>query len=241
MANVNLTKIRLTGHGWPAPANVKYGPPTDGFDNTVENFNTADDTAKALDPPVPVGEQRISYSDATAAPGWYRCMYLGYHSFESAAVSADFSDGQFWCAAYEGSDSVHSDTSTTPYYVVTNEFTAINSDVTKGGRICIPCSTSIGSDGTTAATNGYGDGWGWFLIEGVMPVQDVTLLQGTAQSLNGADITVDAGAGLGPLMAEVSGGDVVLSSTDLSNVNDATLGAQGPTPMAVAYADQSAT
>lgn len=239
MANLRLTKLRLSGHGWPAPTNVKYGIPTDGWDNTVDNFNSADDTAKALNPPVPIGEQRAAYSDATAAPGWYRCIYMAYHSFETAAISADFSDGQMWCGAYEGSDSVHSDTSTTPYYVLTNEFTAINSDITDRGRIALPCSTSIASDGTTAATNGYGDGWGWFLIEGVMPVEDMTLLQGTGGSLDGADITVDALMRKGGVYAEISAGDVVFNNADLSNILDATA-STGLVQPDHAFADMSA-
>lgn len=239
MANLELSKIRLSGHGWPNNGSDKYGIPTDGWDNTVENFNSSDVTTQVLNPPQPIGQMRTLYSDATAAPGYYTMAYLAYHSFESAGISADFSDGQMFCAAYEGSDSVHSDTSTTPWYVMTNEFTAINSDVTDGGRIAIPCSTSIGSDGTGVVAAGKGDGWGWFWVEGVCPLNDVTLFQGTVGSLNGADITVTTTTRLGALMAEVTAGDIVLSSADASNANDATTGITNIVPQTVAYADMS--
>ena len=54
MANMRLTHLFLND-AFPGQANQSIGIPTDGWDNTIDNFNTADDTAKALLPPMPIG------------------------------------------------------------------------------------------------------------------------------------------------------------------------------------------
>lgn len=94
MANLFLTHLHLIDK-WPGQANQNLGIPTDGWDNTTENFNTADDTAKALNPPIPIGQKRTVYTDNTNAPGTYTMMYLAYNDYSSLDISGDFSDGNF--------------------------------------------------------------------------------------------------------------------------------------------------
>ena len=248
MATVRLTKLILDGHKWPGTP-VNLGMPTDGWDNTVDNFNTADATNLAFKPPVPIGQKRQLYTDNSYAPGYYTMMYLCFHAFESDAVSetncisGDYSDGHFWCAPIKqgatcASASMWADTTGIPYFVVTKCPTA--GDQTRGGPIAIPCCTHINSDGTTAAANGYGDGYGWFWVDGVCPCKDVTILQGLGGSAAGADITTDALMGHGAVMLEITAATGDLQSCEVSNILDATgLTGFDPASLAIGWICQS--
>lgn len=229
MAVVKLTKLILNGAKWPGMP-VNLGMPTDGWDNTVDNFNSSDATHLAFNPPVPIGQKRQLYTDNSYAPGYYTMMYLCFHSFESGAIatnciSGDYSDGYFWCAPVRPektcmSTSMWADTSGVPWFVVSKCATA--GDQTRGGPVAVPCCTHINSDGTVAATNGYGDGYGWFWVDGVCPAKDVTIFQGLAGSQAGADITTDALMGHGAVMLEVTGATGDLMSCEVSNIGDET-------------------
>jgi hypothetical protein len=196
MANLKLTHIWLRD-GFPGEANQNLGIPTDGWDNTVDNFNTADDTAKSTSPPIPIGQKRTVYTDNSNAPGTYTCMYLAYHDYSSVDISGDFSNGPPFCAHVESTHATNLGTDLTqnPYFVVSRCYTAAAWDGTKGLPVALPCSTNIAGDSSIELTPndpaaaGYGHGWGWFWVGGVCPAKDVTLFKGTADSLAGADTT----------------------------------------------------
>ncbi|HIJ71148.1 MAG TPA: hypothetical protein HPP87_07270 [Planctomycetes bacterium] len=240
MANMALTKLTLYDR-WPGDPEPGLMYPTrtnacgsngKGWDNTNDNFCSGDDTQRALNAApatgsrIPLGQKRRIYYDSTENPGSYTMMYLAFHCHSAAStycdISKDFSDGNFWCApAGVGciSASEYADTSKGPYYVVGPCYTG--TDVTKGSPMCIPCSTNIRSDGTTAATNGYGDGCGWFLVGGVMPINDITILDNGADGAGkGAEIT--CACERGSWMAEVTGGTALIMATDMSDLADAT-------------------
>lgn len=188
MANLPLSQLILDDR-WPGIPSPFIGIPTGGWDNTVDNFTTLTTGAQ---PRYPLGTKVIGYTDNTWCAGWYAMMYLMFHDYSAEDISGDFSDGNFWCAHYDGSASqgYQIDISASPYYIVSRCYTTSNTDVTKGAPIAIPCAT-VESDGTTAHTNGYGDAYGWFWVGGVCPCADVTLMQGTAGNLYGADVTVN--------------------------------------------------
>ena len=181
---IPLSSIQLLDR-WPGPVNPNAGIPTNGWDNTVSNFKT---TSGNITPMHPIGEKRMAYTDNTHCPGWYTMMYLSYHAFESADVSADFSDSLCLCTPSDQSTEEWYDNSSSSYFVVTNEITEGNSDATRGMRIAFPCAT-LSSDGTDSGPDGnsYGDSWGWFWIEGVCPCKDATVLDGTVGSGYGVE------------------------------------------------------
>ena len=231
MANLRLSRFVLNDK-WPGPINFNIGIPNRspnskcGWDNTYDNFTTADETARALNKnhTQRIGEKRAFYHDSTDCPGWVTMMYLCYHSFCKAATgdfSKDFSDGNFWCSVAGlicQSTSEWADTSVGPYFVVTKCYTG--SDVTKTGILAVPCSTHIKSDGTVVNTQGYGDGYGWFWVGGPCPCKDITLFDDETGDGKGVDIT--CAVGRGPVMAEVTGGTAWLMATDMSDLADAT-------------------
>lgn len=175
---IPLSSVQLVDN-WPGPVNFNAGIPTNGWDNTVDNFETSDATHLVQNPPQMIGEKRAAYTDNSHCPGWYTMMYLCYHSFENACVSADMSDSLQLCTHYDGSDCEWYDNSHSPYFVVTNEITKGITDATKGMRIAFPCA-SLASDGTDAYASGQGDSWGWFWVGGVCPCKEATILDGTA-------------------------------------------------------------
>lgn len=234
MANLKLSKLILNDK-WPGIVNLNLGPPNQsasgkskrGWDNTNDNFSTADDTARALNAnrTQRLGEKRSAYHESTDSPGWYTMMYLCLHCWSGDGglcdISKDFSDGHFWCApASLGciSASEWADTSVGPYFVVTPCYTG--SDVTKTGIIAVPCSTHIYSDGTGVNAAGYGDGYGWFWVGGVCPCKDITLFDDETGAGKGVEITCEVGRG--PVIAEVTGGTAWLMAADMSNLADAT-------------------
>lgn len=187
MANVPLTHLVLNDN-WPGSSNVFYGRPTGGWDNTTDNFKT---TSGSTEPNYPPGTKISSYTDNSYCPGWYTMMYLMFHDYSGDDISGDFSDGNFWCSHYDGSEAekYSTDFSATPYYVVARCITEGVTDVTRGTPVAVPCAT-LASDGTTAYANGYGDAYGWFWVGGVCPCLDVTILKGAADSDAGADVTM---------------------------------------------------
>jgi len=193
---IPLSSVQLLDR-WPGPVNPNAGIPTNGWDNTVDNFKTSSGVVTIRNG---IGEKRMAYTDNTHAPGWYTMMYLSYHAFENCCISADVSDSLQLCTPYDGSDCEWYDNSHAPYFVVTNEITRGNSDATRGMRIAFPCAT-LDSDGTSAGAdnNSYGDSWGWFWIGGVCPCKDATILDGTAGSGFGVEFECASTFTGGPL------------------------------------------
>jgi hypothetical protein len=197
---IPLSSIQLVDN-WPGPVNPGIGKPVNGWDGSTSCFST---TSGNITPTCSVGQKRMAYTDNSHCPGWYTMMYLSYHSFESGAVSADFSDTEFICVKSDQSTEEWYDNSFASYFVVTNEITIGNSDFTKGCRVAIPCST-MGSDGTASYGNGYGDNWGWFWVGGVCPCKDATILDGTVGSGYGAEVACSSTYEGGPLALDTSG------------------------------------
>jgi len=220
MATIRLSRLSLIDK-WPGLANPNLSIPTNGWDNTIDNFTT---TASGQAPSYPVGTKIMAYTDNTNCPGYYTMMMLMYHDFSAQDVSGDFSDGNIFCSHVAtgcASTAELADTSRAPYFVVAKCYTAIATDVTKGTPVAVPCAT-IASDGTVAYTNGYGDAYGWFWVGGVCPCEDATLLQGTVGSLLGADMTVNATTAPGPVFVDYTTGVPLLMGCDNSNSMDAT-------------------
>lgn len=263
MANLHLTRLVLLDK-WPGVPNPNIGFPTKtlgcgtagkGWDNTVDNFSSADDTARALNKgsntaghtKVRLGEKRMAYHESTDSPGWYTMMYLCLHSFEDGMdISKDFSDGHLFhspnlttnlCV----SNTEWADTSRAPYFVVARCTTGC--DFTKaGGPVAVFCSTYTYSDGTNVSANGYGDGYGWAWIGGVCPCKDITLFDDETGAGKGVEITVDGALHKGPVFLCQTGAAALLMSCDESNVNDATTGVTGvdPASLAIGWACASA-
>lgn len=236
MANLRLTDLILNGR-WPGAINPHKGIPTDGWDNTVDNFKT---TSATDVPPIPLGEKRMIYTDNSEAPGWYTMMYLQYNDYSSLDVSGDFSDGNMYCAHIDTTHCVNVGAeSRSSYAVVSRCYTAVNCEVTEGAPLAIPCATidadsSVSLSSGDPASNGFGDAYGWFWIDGVCPAKDVTLFQGTAGSLAGADVTTDTLMRAGDVIACFTGATIELFSSDSTNVLDAT-SATGKMPTPVGW------
>jgi hypothetical protein len=233
MANVRLAHIVLKDK-WPGEA-AELGIPTDGWDNTVHNFNTLDDTAKALDPPVPLGQKIKHYTDNTNCPGWYTMIYLCYHDVSAVDVSADFSDGNFWCSHVDTSKSQWSDVSQAPYFVVSRCYTGTNrltaTDATRNAPLAVPCASvtadsSLHASITDNYTTGYGDAYGWFWGGGVCPVKDVTIMgdltYGSTCGGRGVDITAGQDLERGSVFAEFSGATLMLTAGEFSSLAEST-------------------
>jgi len=239
MANIPITRIQLNGRfpgavnrfNWFPTKTANSGVNGKGWDNTVDNFSSADDTARALNAGnpsgggnrTPLGTKIACYYDDTVVAGWYTMQYLCLHSFEDGMdISKDFSDGKFWCAPADLSTASTSEwadgNGEVPYFVVTRCTTG--SDATKGAPMCIPCSTHIYSDGTGVLAAGYGDGYGWFLVDGVMPVKDITLLDDETGAGGGVEITAQIQRGA--WICEITGDQPILMGTDMSDLADAT-------------------
>lgn len=185
MATIQLSHINLIDR-WPGAVNPNQSIPTDGWDGTGHSCVTT--------PVYPVGTKIMAYTDNSYCPGYYTMMYGGFAAFSSAAdISGDFSDSVQWCghccltsdtadATYEIPNYESVDVSGLPMTVLCREYTAGTitiGDVSKGGPVALPCATLEGYD------------YGWFWVGGVCPCKDVTLMQGTADSEAGADMTTD--------------------------------------------------
>ena len=195
---IPLSSVQLIDR-WPGPVNPNVGVPTNGWDNTVSNFQTSSGN---IVPVHGIGEKRMAYTDNTHAPGWYTMMYLSYHSFESGEIAAAFSGSTQMCTHAEVTDCEWYDNSHTPYFVVTNEITIGTSDYSKGARIAFPCA-SLSSDGTDGAL-GYGDSWAWFWVGGVCPCKDATILDATLGLGLGVDYECASTYEGGPLSLDLS-------------------------------------
>ena len=225
MATLRLSRLALIDK-WPGVPNPNLSIPTDGWDNTTDNFTT---TSAAQTPSYPVGTKIMAYTDNTNCPGYYTMMMLMFHDWSTNFdISADFSDGRFFCShvgtgANPGcaSTAQFADTSRAPYFIVANCVSTAVTDATKGTPIAIPCAT-LNSDGTGVYVATYGDAYGWFWVGGVCPCKDATLLQGTIGSLLGADITVDALMAPGPVFVDFTTSVPWLMGCDNSNAMDAT-------------------
>jgi hypothetical protein len=257
-ANVRLTSLQLIDL-WPGQPVVGKGIPDNGWDNTYDNFKTTDDTARAWNPGVPIGEKRTVYTDNSYCPGQYTMMYLAYHDFTSLGEISvgEVSLNTAWCSKVEqvacGSRVTFQagDATVAPYYFVTRCTTG-TSDVTSGAPVCLPCA-SIGADSSVELgasfdnprAAGYGHSFGWFWVGGVCPAKDVSLFDhsaggpgGTTPGI-GADISGDdALMRAGPVVFEITSDGLMPLSTDVTNYADET-GLVG-NAFAHAYADMSA-
>jgi len=220
MARLRLTKLILEDN-WPGVPDQRFSTPTNGWDNTVDNFSSADNTARAFNNSggsrrIRIGEKRQGYTDNTNCQGKFTMMYLCLHSFEKGLdISRDFSDGNmFHAPAGPGciSNSVWSDGSTGPYFVVSRG--GFGSDVSKHCAVAVFCSTNTYSVGPDACVNGYGDGYGWAWVEGVCPCKEIAIFDDKTGSLKGAEITVDDNLDAGPVYLRRDGSSPILSGAD---------------------------
>lgn len=221
MSTIHLGAIRLDGRGWPGPVNPNRSIPTDGWDNTIDNITT---TVASEAPPVPIGTKIMAHSNNPEAPGYYVMQYLMFHDYSSAPISAtDYSLKGAWCSHYDGSDAEKyaTDTSAVPWYVVSKCYTAVSSDITKGQPMCLPCAT-LDSDGSAVQVTGYGDTYGWFWVEGVCPLDDVSHFRGALDTSKGFDFSTDTLMRGGPLMVCMTAAVAWLSSDDGTNYGDST-------------------
>ncbi len=190
MAQIALSYLQLIDK-WPGVVNPNLGIPTGGWANSTDNFTT---TSGSTTPAYPVGTKIMAYTDNSYCPGYYTMQYLMFHGFEDQDIDVDdFSQGEAWCGHLTdntGAEKYQDDFSGCPWYVVTNEMTAAYTDATEAQKLCLPCFT-LESDGTTAATNGYGDAYGWFWVGGVCPCADATLLDDDTGAGLGFDVTTD--------------------------------------------------
>lgn len=239
MAGINLSSVILYDR-WPGPVNPNLSIPADGWDNTLDCFKT---TSANDQPSYPLGTKIMAYSDNSWAPGWYTMIYLMYHSYEAVALyecSKDFSNGLPMCGPIVAGAAgtcqsqtqlaTFGDNTALPYYLVSRCVSACagRSDFSRsvvGGPYALPCWTAS-SDGSVAATNGYGDAYGWFWIGGVCPARDVTLFDGAGAGVGstcrgiGACVTGSfATKAIGPLYFENSQAtDTGYLTNDISDV-----------------------
>ena len=216
MATIQLSKLVLTDN-FPGPVNSNQGVPANGWNNGG---------ACVTSPEYPVGEKRMAYTDNTHCPGWTTFYYGTLACYSNLAdVSADFSDGKFWCShcclTADAADATYematNDGSSSPAYVLATCYTAAGWDGTKGAPLAIPCATMDGYD------------YGWFWVGGVCPCKDVTVLQGTAGSEAGADVTT-SDVKPGPFMLVYDTAAAKPTYTDITAITDAT-GAVGAIPI----------
>jgi len=236
MATMHLTQLNMVDR-WPGTPSPHLGKPTGGWDNTTDNYNTADDTGLAWTPPYPLGTKIQQYTDNSVCPGYYTMMYLMYHCYSATGGVIDASsycitNGYGYCCHYDGSDAQAyavegADTSWVPYYVVSSPFGggAATCEITKGSPIALPCA-SIDYGGSSASyANGYGDSYGWFWVGGVCPVSDATFFygcEGTSAGAAGGEVTIDTHVIPGAVVVEYTGNTGVLEYAGLSLAEDST-------------------
>lgn len=239
---VPLSALTLVDN-WPGSVNPNRSKPTDGWDNTVDNFTT---TSAGQTPSVPVGTKIMAYTDNSYNPGWYTMMMLKYHTFEDSDISVkDYSGNAGICCHYDASDAedYNADFSMVPYYVICNDITntdAANIGTTTGTgiRIAFPCAT-VSSDGTSAYTNGYGDAYVWSWVGGVCPCLDATLLDASAGGGSGAYIGCGSMVTSGSVVAGFSTTSIFLEAPDVSAFSGADASEGGNVPCIVGFLDTS--
>ena len=237
MAQIYLSSLNLVDK-WPGTVNPNLGIPTGGWSNTTDNFITE---SGSTTPAYPIGTKIMAYTDNSYCPGYYTMQYLMFHQFEDQDIDVDdFSEGQAWCAHLmdmtANTEMYDSDQSSTPWYVVTNEITALYSDATRAQRLCMPCFT-LTSDGTLAQAQGYGDAYGWFWVGGVCPVADATILDDDTGTGIGHDVSTD-GVYCGPVYFDMTPGNAQFTFGEISRLDISTVdGLYNRTPFA--YADVS--
>lgn len=234
MTTIHLGQMNLIDR-WPGAVNPNLGIPTGGWDNTTDNFNTADDTASAWSPPYPVGTKIMAYTDNSHNPGYYTMMYLMYHCYSATGGVIDastycISNGYGYCFHYDDSDAQAyaaegADTSWVPYYVVASPFGGGGStcEITKGSPLAIPCASLDYGESTAAYVSGYGDCYFWAWVGGVCPAADATFLQGA--DINdplGCEITTDAHIIPGPIVVEYTGNTGIIEYAGISIGEDST-------------------
>ena len=238
---INLTALTLVDN-WPGAANPNYGIPTGGWDNTTDNFTT---TVAGQVPPQEIGQKRMVHTDQSHSPGWYTMQYLKYHTFEDTDISVgDFSSNLGVCCHYDASqaEDYKVDLSVVPYYVVSSDIT--DTDAVPSGklgpgiRIAYPCA-SLSSDGSSALTNGFGDAFGWFWVGGVCPVEDATILDGTAGDGIGAEVACGSMVVAGAVIAGISTASIFIESPDVSAVSGADVSEGGNVPTIIGFVDTS--
>ncbi len=203
---ISISELNLIDR-FPGPVNPNLGIPTNGWDNTVDNFvTTAEDTPP---PSYPIGTKIQAYTDNSCCPGYYTMAYLAYHCVSSAVgliEQDDFSIGKAYCSHYDGSEAVYSyedATLVTPYFVMVScENDVKASDITRGGTLAIPCCSMSAGESESAYVSGYGDSFGWFWVGGVCPVNDITTYKGEADVTTGVgmDLTADGHLIAGPFV-----------------------------------------
>jgi len=205
MAQVRLTSIQLIDN-FPGPVNPSLGKPANGWDNTRDCFKS--DDLNTDSPSYPLGTKIMAYNDGSISPGWYTMMYGVFHDYSSLDISGDFSHGNIWCCHADGSKVAmyNTETSASPYYVLGRCYTSASADYTRGFPVAVPCWTATADSSVVLSASPYeatrGEAFGWFWVGGVCPVEDVTLFQGKAGSLYGADITVAATLERGPFVID---------------------------------------
>jgi hypothetical protein len=223
---IRTTALTLVDN-WPGEVLQDRGIPTDGWDNTIDNFKT---TEAGQLPSYPIGTKIAQYSDASYAKGLYTMAYLMYHTFEDSDISVgDYTNNVGICTHYDASQAEKYvvDTSTVPYYVVSNDVTdtdagkLLTSFVGPGIRVAFPCAT-LDSDGSSAYTNGYGDSYGWFWVGGVCPVKDCTIFDDETGAGNGAEIGCGSMVNGGAVLAGVSTTGIYVEAFDMSSYAEAT-------------------
>ena len=238
---VPLTALTLIDN-WPGVVNPAVSIPTDGWDNTKDNFTT---TAAGQLSPVRIGQKRMAYSDNSHAPGWYTMMYLKYHTFEDSDISiGDFCANTGICCHYDASqaEDYKVDISKVPYFVVSNDITDTDAgtagELTPGMRVSFPCAT-MSSDGSSALTDGFGDVFGWHWVGGVCPVNDATILDDLAGTGVGAGIGCGSMMISGGVIAGISTASIYIESPDMSAVSNADNSEGGNVPGLMGFIDTS--
>jgi hypothetical protein len=144
--------------------------------------------------------------------------YLQYATFEDSDISiGDYSGNAAICCHADNStpENYDVDYSSVPYYVVSPDITGTDAALANMPRVAFPCAT-LDSDGTASNANGYGDSYGWFWIGGVCPVNDATILDGTAGSGIGADVGCGSMVSSGAVVAAFSTASIYIERPDFS-------------------------
>jgi hypothetical protein len=221
MAGLPLSKLVLND-GFPGPVNPNLGIPKNGWNRGGQGCVTS--------PEYPVGTKIMAYTDNTHCPGWYTMYYGTLASYcADADVSADFSDGKFWCShtclTADAADATYelatNDGSSQPAYVLASCYTTAGWDGTKGAPIAVPCASMDGYD------------YGWFWVGGVCPCADATIIDGTSGDGVGVDVTTDD-VRAGAVFLEYTATTGLLTAIDITQISDAT-GAVGAVPVAIGY------
>lgn len=188
MSLIHMAYIQLSDN-WPGYPAITDGVPPDGWDGTSHH-------GVSEAPAYPPGTKIQAYSDNSHAQGYYTMMYgalAGYsslsHNIEAGSICT-LQTGAGICAKADMTpDASITADSTYKYPYASGDGTnmtwwtmhvcqsAGHTDLSQGGRVCIPC-------GTMSAGQ-----YGWFWVGGVCPVSDVTFFDATAGDGSGHDLT----------------------------------------------------